>query len=258
MPSNTRIKAPLVPDALPEVVLEARSAMQRAVDNEVSRRAQQLHSVANVLPKTRKSQATRERIMTAASELMVEQGNTDFQMSEISARCHMSKGALYYYFADKDALVCAIFDRESAELLDSIESIVAESPSAREALISLCAEFGRRMRRKSPLALTMTREMARVGTGFSTQTGDRLGRVIKIVAAQVERAKAEGLVRDDINALVAGAYITGGFLITSLFSASTNMLGDVENVTNSLFALTLCGVGMSEQDLQVNKTDNKE
>lgn len=44
--------------------------------------------------KTRKSAATRERIMVAASELMTERRGTDFQMSEVSARCNMSKGAL--------------------------------------------------------------------------------------------------------------------------------------------------------------------
>lgn len=71
--------------------------------------------------KTRKSAATREKIMTAATELMVERGNTDFQMSEVSARCQMSKGALYYYFADKGALVQAIFDASIDDLVNQIE-----------------------------------------------------------------------------------------------------------------------------------------
>lgn len=66
-------------------VRAAKSAAQSALGEQMERRKQRIKSVS----KTRKSRATRERIMTAASELMVERGNTDFQMSEVSARCHM-------------------------------------------------------------------------------------------------------------------------------------------------------------------------
>ena len=84
--------------------------------------------------KTRKSVMTRDRIMTAASELMVERGNTSFQMSEVSERCHMSKGSLYYYFADKDELIGAIFDESVDDLVELIESLARETDSARDAL----------------------------------------------------------------------------------------------------------------------------
>ena len=55
--------------------------------------------------KTRKSAKTRGRIMEAASRLMVERHGMHFNMSEVSERCRMSKGSLYYYFQDKDDLV---------------------------------------------------------------------------------------------------------------------------------------------------------
>ena len=84
-------------------------AAKGGIETAAARGATRLRSGA----KTRKSAATREKIMAAATELMVERGNTDFQMSEVSARCQMSKGALYYYFADKGALVQAIFDASS-------------------------------------------------------------------------------------------------------------------------------------------------
>ena len=51
-------------------------------------------------------------------------GNTDFQIGEVSARCQMFKGALYYYFADKGALVQAIFDASIDDLVDQIEGAV--------------------------------------------------------------------------------------------------------------------------------------
>ena len=109
--------------------------------------------------KTRKSAATREKIMAAATELMAEHTGTDFQMSEVSARCHMSKGSLYYYFADKDALVEAIFDREVDELVSNIESVVANAPSSLASIRGLADVLASSMLPQSPLALAVTREL---------------------------------------------------------------------------------------------------
>ena len=87
--------------------------------------------------KTSKSAATRERIMEAATDLMVERGGTGFQIGEVSERCGMSKGALYYYFADKGALVQAIFDRSMEGLVSDVETVVAQAPSARASILGL-------------------------------------------------------------------------------------------------------------------------
>lgn len=78
--------------------------------------------------RTRKSAVTREKIMEAAAELMVERGGTDFQMMEVSSRCEMSKGSLYYYFADKGELVRAVMDRSVEALVDAVERVVADAP----------------------------------------------------------------------------------------------------------------------------------
>ena len=69
---------------------KASGAARTSLEETVTRQTTRLRSST----KTRKSAATRERIMAAATSLMVERGNTDFQMSEVSSRCKMSKGAL--------------------------------------------------------------------------------------------------------------------------------------------------------------------
>ena len=77
--------------ATTEIVGEVRSARKvahAALETRLVRQHVRLHGPS----KTRKGQATRDRIMTAAGELMIEHGGTDFQMSEVSSRCRMSKG----------------------------------------------------------------------------------------------------------------------------------------------------------------------
>ncbi len=224
-----------------------RGVARGVVEEQVDRRRQRMRSSS----KTRKSAATRERIMTAAAELMAEHGSTDFQMSEVSARCRMSKGALYYYFADRDELVHAIFEVASDELVSSVERVVSEASTAREALAGLCAELAQRLRTGSPLALALTRELTESGEGMLPLSNNHFLRTVKILAAQIERAKTEGIVRPDVNSELAATFAAGGFLVTSLVSAGGERFGDKDALAGSLLDLAIEGMGTPEEAASV-------
>ena len=218
-------------------VRAAKSAAQSALGEQMERRKQRIKSVS----KTRKSRATRERIMTAASELMVERGNTDFQMSEVSARCHMSKGALYYYFSDKDELVEAVFEASGDELVSAIEEAVSQAASAREALESLFSELARRMRTRSPLVLALTVELSSMGGELFSAVSGQLSRFVRIIGELLERGKGEGFVRQDVDTSLAAVYLCGGLVGTTVASASGVMQGS-EAMGLSLMELLAHGV----------------
>lgn len=218
-------------------VRAAKSAAQSALGEQMERRNQRIKSVS----KTRKSRATRERIMTAASELMVERGNTDFQMSEVSARCHMSKGALYYYFSDKDELVEAVFEASGDELVSAIEEAVSQAASAREALESLFSELARRMRTRSPLVLALTVELSSMGGELFSAVSGQLSRIVRIIGELLERGKGEGFVRQDVDTSLAAVYLCGGLVGTTVASASGVMQGS-EAMGLSLMELLAHGV----------------
>lgn len=218
-------------------VRAAKSAAQSALGEQMERRNQRIKSVS----KTRKSRATRERIMTAASELMVERGNTDFQMSEVSARCHMSKGALYYHFSDKDELVEAVFEASGDELVSAIEEAVSQAASAREALESLFSELARRMRTRSPLVLALTVELSSTGGELFSAVSGQLSRIVRIIGELLERGKGEGFVRQDVDTSLAAVYLCGGLVGTTVASASGVMQGS-EAMGLSLMELLAHGV----------------
>src|SRR5262249_1279572 len=54
---------------------------------------------------TKKGQATRDRIVAAASQLMLEQGVARTTIEDIQAAAGVRASQLYHYFAGKDALV---------------------------------------------------------------------------------------------------------------------------------------------------------
>ena len=195
--------------------------------------------------KTRKSAATRKRIMDAAAQLMVEHGNTAFQMSEISERCEMSKGAIYYYFADKEDLVSAVYEAQINDLVRAIDEAVDRADTAVEALHSACSEFAVRAGSGSPLAMALVRELLLSRDDVPNGQVRSIHHIIKVVAAQLERAKREGVVREDTDVELAAVSACGAFTFAA---ASFLMRKDYveitsENFASELFDLLVHGVG---------------
>ena len=63
------------------------------------------------------------------------------------------------------------------------------------------------------------------------------------VAKQVERAQAEGVVREDANARLVSTFVVGGFLMTSLAAASKGPSDNKEASVKMLVDLALSGLG---------------
>lgn len=238
---------PIINESTATEVANAARAMRNVAKDvaveQVKKRKTRLRSSS----KTRKSVATRERIMTATSELMVERGNTDFQMSEVSARCHMSKGALYYYFADKDELIQAIFASSSEDLVAAIERAVSEAPTAREAFANVGTELVRRLGGGSPLSLALAREVGVSKGSVLPVVSDNFARTIRIIAAQLERAKTEGVVRPDVDSQLAAMFMAGGFMVSSLAAVpSQDSRTDCGSFADALMDLSIRGVGVGQ------------
>lgn len=224
---------------------------------------------------TRKSAATREKIMDAAAAMMEERGGVDFQMAEIAERCGMSKGSLYYYFSNRIELVRAVLDRAVEDLVSRVEKIVATAPSAAESISGLVSALGDAIRPGGPLVLSMlsaagqrddepaagsgrsvtgASSASRTAAGASTASRaaavpasarveeSRLERIVAILAAQIERAKGEGLVREDVNSRMAAAAVAGAFLVFE-HVAPGDTAARPDDVIHDVMSLALCGIG---------------
>lgn len=234
---------------------KASAVAKTNLEEKVTKQTTRLRSSA----KTRKSAATRERIMAAATEIMVERGNTDFQMSEVSTRCKMSKGALYYYFSDRDALVEAIFDRSIEELVNAVEQAVSEANSAIEALVRLTHVVTERMSSGSPLALALTREVVDANNNVIPTVETHFARIISIIGAQLERAKVEGVIRPDVDSRIGALAISGSFILPSLALEATGPKGEEETseLADALIDVMLNGMGTAQTKAEINAALNR-
>jgi TetR/AcrR family transcriptional regulator, transcriptional repressor for nem operon len=66
---------------------------------------------------TRKGQQTRQRIVTAAAELMYEHGVTEATLEDVRAAAGVSGSQIYHYFSDKQELLLAVIDHQTEAVL---------------------------------------------------------------------------------------------------------------------------------------------
>ena len=70
-------------------------------------------------PLTKRGRQTRQRILTAATELMSGNGVADTTLEDIRAAAGVSGSQVYHYFEDKQALVRAVIDYQTDAVLDA-------------------------------------------------------------------------------------------------------------------------------------------
>ena len=164
--------------------------------------------------KVRKSDRTRERIVAAAARLVLERRGADFQMAEVASACGMTKGALYYYFHDRTALVEEVFNRAVGEFVGRIEGISNADLSPHEALEALCGAFAEEVRQGGTAIVALATELA--GTpGALTRLESRVDRVTAIVQGQLERARDAGELRIDLDLGLVSSAVCGAFLFAA-------------------------------------------
>lgn len=77
------------------------------------------------IPQQGRSKASLERMMAAARALMVERGDEDFTLIEVSKRGNVSIGSIYLRFESKDNLVRAVIAETMQALAEAEEAMIA-------------------------------------------------------------------------------------------------------------------------------------
>lgn len=79
-------------------------------------------------PRQARSQATVEAILDAAFQILETRGLSRLTTNHIAERAGVSVGTLYQYFADKDAVLAAMGQRQAEALREQVTQILLASP----------------------------------------------------------------------------------------------------------------------------------
>src|ERR1700683_730447 len=84
---------------------------------------------------TRKKEISRDRILDAAENVILDSGGRTFTLDAVAERAGISKGGLVYSFATKDELVRAALEREVSRFQDAVRQRLGGKPRAPVALV---------------------------------------------------------------------------------------------------------------------------
>ena len=157
--------------------------------------------------------------MQSATEFITERGSTDFQMNEISERCDLSKGALYYYFIDKQDLMDAIYEQVIGDLVDAVEQAAENVTTPLEGVFYTVLTLVECIVRERPLVFAMVEELFLSGSDIESSSGS-FSRVLDQLVGYLEDARVQGLLHSNLNSRLVGNALAGACIYTALASVS--------------------------------------
>ena len=72
----------------------------------------------------REKQQRRQDILEAAKKVFADDGFDNANLDDIAARCELSKGSLYYYFASKEELFLSVLEEGFQKFSQKLDEAV--------------------------------------------------------------------------------------------------------------------------------------
>jgi AcrR family transcriptional regulator len=135
----------------------------------------------------------RERVIAAAKEAFAEHG-ADTQMDDIARRAGVGVGTLYRHFPTKDALVGELLKAKLTGIAERSRAKFAEDERPWESFADLLRSEGELMSRDAAersMVFALTADAAELA-------GPAIEEVTAATQAHLDRAKAAGLMREDV------------------------------------------------------------
>lgn len=165
----------------------------------------------------REREARRRAILDAAETVMTERGFSATTMDDVAAAAELSKGTLYLYFENKDALCAAIAERQMQQSVPELSAAMAEQPTGITRLRCALDYLARLMRARPHLFRVMLSWML---AGVQSDPDmpalaryrEMVGRAVTLITEAVQSGQQDGSVRHDVDPLHQAVQLWGGFL----------------------------------------------
>ena len=191
-----------------------------------------------------KGEETRERILDAALNIFSNKGYHDTRMDEIVEASDTSKGAIYFYFPNKERLFLALVD-QFADLLERkvIEAVEGEEEGIGRvrAALQACLETFGRYRRPAKILLIQAVGLGTVFEKKRIEVNDRFANLIK---KYLDESITVGDIASVDTEVVSYAWMGAiyGIVIRWVYTGEP----DSERILSALLPLLLKSVGYEE------------
>jgi TetR/AcrR family transcriptional repressor of nem operon len=170
---------------------------------------------------TRKGQQTRQRIISAAADLIFEQGVANTTIDDVRAAADVSSSQLYHYFDDKPALVRAVIEHQADTIVGGQETFDLSSLDGLRAWRDWVIEHQRELNCNGGCPIgSLGSELAETDPEARAQVAEGFKRWEATIQSGLREMHARGrLIPDtdpDTLALALLAALQGGLLLTQI------------------------------------------
>jgi TetR/AcrR family transcriptional regulator, transcriptional repressor for nem operon len=170
---------------------------------------------------TRKGQETRQRIVSAAADLIFEQGVAHTTVEDVRAAADVSSSQLYHYFDDKPALVRAVVDHQADTIVAGQETFDLSSLDGLRAWRDWVIEHQRELNCGGGCPIgSLGSELAETDPEARAQVAEGFKRWEAAIQSGLREMHARGRLTPDADpdtlALALLAALQGGLLLTQI------------------------------------------
>ena len=175
-----------------------------------------VHSPAIDRPLTKKEQreASVEGLLAAALSLFVTRGYRPTSVEQIADTAGLTKGAVYFYFRNKEALLLALLDRvESVVVDDMIKGVSAAGPDADAKMVAFVhgqARLGVEGADHVLMLILMSLEFAGSDDAIDRRTQGIYRRMYRVVEGVIKHGRDAGQFRSDVPLAEQAAIVMAG------------------------------------------------
>jgi len=165
----------------------------------------------------RERTARREAILDAAQELIAEEGYHGLRMDAVAEAAELSKGTLYLYFGNKDALCAAVAIRLLDTLIPVITSALENTPTGLDAVRQLLRSYYD-FTQKNPHHFRFALAWLSAGERMDDSTEEfqsyraRVGQMLILVTSALKRGQDDGSIRTEVDPLPQALQLWTSFL----------------------------------------------
>lgn len=187
-----------------------------------------------------------EALLQAALHLFVHTGFEQTSVDRIAEAASLSKGAVYFYFDSKEALLHALLDQAEEVIVDRmVKTIAGAGPKAADKIavfINGQAELGVTDPDRVLLVILTSLEFHKTGGAIERRVRAIYGRMYAILEDVIELGKAQRAFRRDLPTHVQAAIVIAGHDGTFLEWHRRKESFEGPQLVRALRAVTLAGL----------------
>jgi len=169
--------------------------------------SQSIQVSKKVSPKIRTKREQRdfsiEAILTSALQLFIRKGYRSTTVEQIATACSLTKGAVYFYFPNKAAVLFTLFDEIEDLMINKMAARVAHAgPSMEDKLVALInsqSQMGLENAERMLLFILMLLEFNGADDDVETRVKAIYKRYYKAIEKIIQQGKIKGEFRSDVD-----------------------------------------------------------